>query len=110
MFILGAIVGGCIGFVIAAIMSNAHDLDEQERRKVVEQKPQLITEHKLKQIRLQCGIEREKLMGLTYEQALSIGISELLEQLAPIIRDRVNIERDFRRMIETYSVEVFVKE
>ena len=33
IFILGAIIGGCIGFVMAAIMSNAHDLDEQERRK-----------------------------------------------------------------------------
>ncbi len=109
MFILGAIVGGCIGFVMAAIMSNAHELDEQERRKAVEQKPR-IEEHKLKPIRLQWSAEREKLTGLTNEQALSIGTSELLYQLAPIIKDKVNIERDFRRMIVNYSVEVFVRE
>ena len=40
IFILGAIIGGCIGFVMAAIMSNAHELDEQERRKAAEQKTQ----------------------------------------------------------------------
>ena len=108
MFILGAIVGGCIGFVMAAIMSNAHELDEQERRKAAKQPPVIKEEKKLKPLVAVQEIPFECISSSPDEIEEKAIANSLMGQFNDEIRQRVKWDIDPYRRKHIVKLRIWV--